>query len=102
MVWPTSSTPTSTPKYCGRSSRHDKSMTQIDQPLVPTVTILEGVILGGERPMDEQHTPTSPARRPSGRDAKRASRAARAASSIPYITRKIPYYEVLSEEGLTL
>ncbi len=40
------------------------------------------------------------ARRPSGRDAKRASRAARAASSIPYITRKIPYYEVLGEEGL--
>ena len=42
------------------------------------------------------------ARRPSGRDAKRASRAARAASSVPYITRKIPYYEVVSEEGLTL
>ncbi len=45
--------------------------------------------------MDEQQTPTSHARRPSGRDAKRASRAARAAASIPYITRKIPYYEVL-------
>src|SRR5260370_32953644 len=42
------------------------------------------------------------ARRPSGREAKRASRAARAASSIPYITRKIPYYEVLTEEGLAL
>src|SRR5277367_1706799 len=52
--------------------------------------------------MDEQQTPTTHARRPSGRDAKRASRAARAAASIPYITRKIPYYEVLSEEGLTL
>src|SRR5271166_1857601 len=58
--------------------------------------------------MDEQHTPSSDAppashaRRPSGRDAKRASRAARAASSIPYITRKIPYYEVLTEEGLAL
>ena len=52
--------------------------------------------------MDEQQAPTTHARRPSGRDAKRASRAARASSSIPYITRKIPYYEVLSEEGLTL
>jgi trimethylamine--corrinoid protein Co-methyltransferase len=41
-------------------------------------------------------------RRPSGRDAKRASRAARAASSVPYITRRIPYYEVLDEEGLVL
>src|ERR1700761_5268113 len=53
--------------------------------------------------MDEQQTSTTThARRPSGRDAKRASRAARAAASIPYITRKIPYYEVLSEEGLSL
>ena len=52
--------------------------------------------------MDEQQAPTTHARRPSGRDAKRASRAARAASSIPYITRKIPYYEVLGEEGLSL
>ena len=42
------------------------------------------------------------ARRPSGRDAKRAARAARAGSSTPYITRKVPYYEVLDEEGLTL
>jgi trimethylamine--corrinoid protein Co-methyltransferase len=51
--------------------------------------------------MDEQLTaePTR-IRRPNGREAKRASRAARAASSIPYITRKIPYYEVLGEEGL--
>src|ERR1700677_4696528 len=52
--------------------------------------------------MDEQQAPTTHARRPSGRDAKRASRAARASSSIPYITRKIPYYEVLGEEGLSL
>src|SRR6202049_3651211 len=60
--------------------------------------------------MNEQNTQTGHARRPSGRhaqrpsgrDAKRAARAARAASSIPYITRKIPYYEVLGEEGLTL
>jgi trimethylamine---corrinoid protein Co-methyltransferase len=39
-------------------------------------------------------------RRPSGRDAKRAARATRASASVPYITRKIPYYEVLDEEGL--
>ena len=52
--------------------------------------------------MDEQNTQTAHARRPSGRDAKRAARAARAGASIPYITRKIPYYEVLSEEGLAL
>ena len=45
---------------------------------------------------------TRAARRPSGRDAKRAARTARASASVPYITRKIPYYEVLSEEGLAL
>src|ERR1700690_2056894 len=52
--------------------------------------------------MDEQISQAGHARRPSGRDAKRAARAARAGSSIPYITRKIPYYEVLGEEGLAL
>ncbi len=42
-------------------------------------------------------------RRPGGgRDAKRAARAARSASSVPYITRKVPYYEVLDEEGLQI
>jgi trimethylamine--corrinoid protein Co-methyltransferase len=50
--------------------------------------------------MDEQPVETTRTRRPSGRDAKRASRAAHAALSIPYITRKIPYYEVLDEDGL--
>src|ERR1700684_1532780 len=58
--------------------------------------------MSGRATMDEQNTQTSHARRPSGRDAKRAARAARAGASIPYITRKIPYYEVLGEEGLTL
>jgi trimethylamine--corrinoid protein Co-methyltransferase len=48
--------------------------------------------------MDEQ--PRS--RRPSGRDAKRAARTARSHTIIPYITRKVPYYEVLGEEGLSL
>jgi len=52
--------------------------------------------------MNDPQTQPSHARRPSGRDAKRASRAARAASSVPYITRRIPYYEVLDEAGLLL
>jgi trimethylamine--corrinoid protein Co-methyltransferase len=52
--------------------------------------------------MEEQQVHTARARRPSGRDAKIAARTARSAASIPYITRKIPYYEVLSAEGLEL
>jgi trimethylamine--corrinoid protein Co-methyltransferase len=55
--------------------------------------------------MDEQQTqPAQPTRgrRPSARDAKRAVRAAQAGHSIPFITRKIPCYEVLGEEGLAL
>ena len=40
--------------------------------------------------------------RASGRDAKRAARAARAGASIPYITRAIPYFEVLTDEGLSI
>jgi len=40
--------------------------------------------------------------RPSGRDAKRAARAARAGASIPYITRALPCYEVLNADGLAL
>ena len=35
-----------------------------------------------------------------GREAKRAARSARSVQSAPYITRKIPYFEVLDEEGL--
>jgi trimethylamine--corrinoid protein Co-methyltransferase len=49
--------------------------------------------------MDEQ---TSPRRRSGGRDAKRAARSARAGASIPYITRQIPCFEVLGEEGLSI
>ena len=37
-----------------------------------------------------------------GREAKRAARAARTGQSVPYITRKVPYYEVLDEEGLQI
>ena len=35
-----------------------------------------------------------------GREAKRAARSARSAQSVPYITRKIPYFEVLDEDSL--
>ena len=52
--------------------------------------------------MDEQPAPTLRSRRPSGRDAKRAARTARSHSSVPFITRSIPYYEVLGAEGLEL
>ena len=52
--------------------------------------------------MDEQPGQPSRSRRPSGRDAKRAARTARSHSFVPFITRKIPYYEVLGEEGLAL
>src|ERR1700739_642389 len=54
--------------------------------------------------MDEQQQP-GPAvrsRRPSGRDAKIAARTARSHAFVPYITRNIPCYEVLSSEGLEL
>src|SRR5690242_18123932 len=51
--------------------------------------------------MDEQGQ-ASRSRRPSGRDAKRAARTARSASFVPYITRKVRYYEVLNTEGLEL
>ena len=59
------------------------------------------VIGGQEHPMDAQHDSSPPARsrRPSGRDAKIAARTARSAAFVPYITRKIPYYEVLGRGG---
>ena len=50
--------------------------------------------------MDEQQAQPRPGRRPNAREAKRAARAARAGISVPYITRKIPCYEVLGEQGL--
>ena len=52
--------------------------------------------------MDETSAPATRGRRPSGRDAKRAARTARAHNFVPYITRKIPYYEVLGNDGLEL
>src|SRR5207302_10528613 len=53
--------------------------------------------------MDEQQSaPAARSRRPSGRDAKIAARTARSHAFVPYITRNIPYYEVLSTGGLEL
>ncbi len=53
--------------------------------------------------MDDSQATAPRSRRPGGgREAKRAARAARSAVSVPYITRKIPCYEVLDEEGLQL
>ena len=52
--------------------------------------------------MDEQSVQVSRSRRSSGREAKRAARTARSHSTVPYITRKIPCYEVLGAEGLEL
>jgi trimethylamine--corrinoid protein Co-methyltransferase len=51
---------------------------------------------------DEQQAQPGRRARPSGREAKRVARAARAASSVPYITRAIPVFEVLTEEGLQI
>ncbi|MBI3899344.1 MAG: trimethylamine methyltransferase family protein [Gammaproteobacteria bacterium] len=52
---------------------------------------------------DQQAQPPRSARRAGGgREAKRAARSARSTTSIPYITRKIPYFEVLDEEGLSI
>src|SRR6185295_17185843 len=57
-----------------------------------------------ERPaMNEpEQQPAARTRRPSGRDAKREARLRRVTTIIPFITRKIPCYEVLGEEGLAL
>jgi trimethylamine--corrinoid protein Co-methyltransferase len=51
---------------------------------------------------EQQPTPDKRPQRASGRDAKRAARAARAGASIPYITRSIPYFEVLTDDGLSI
>ena len=52
--------------------------------------------------MNDSSAPSERRARPSGRDAKRAARAARSAASTPYITRALPTFEVLGEEGLAL
>ena len=50
--------------------------------------------------MDEQQALSARRNRGGGREAKRAARAARSAVTIPYITRALPYYEVLDEQAL--
>jgi trimethylamine--corrinoid protein Co-methyltransferase len=50
--------------------------------------------------MDQQPVTEGRRSRGGGREAKRAARAARSATTIPYITRQIPFFEVLGEEGL--
>ena len=50
--------------------------------------------------MDDQQALSPRRNRGGGREAKRAARAARTAVTIPYITRALPYYEVLDEQGL--
>src|SRR4030095_12060283 len=50
----------------------------------------------------QQQPAARSARRPSGRDAKREARLRRVSTIIPFITRKIPFYEVLNEDGLAL
>jgi trimethylamine--corrinoid protein Co-methyltransferase len=50
--------------------------------------------------MDDQQALATRRNRGGGREAKRAARAARSAVTIPYITRSLPYYEVLDEQGL--
>jgi trimethylamine--corrinoid protein Co-methyltransferase len=52
--------------------------------------------------MDDTQAVPHRTHRAGGREAKRAARLARAATSVPYITRKIGVYEVLDEEGLAL
>ena len=45
---------------------------------------------------------STPSRRSGGRDAKRAARLGAVAAGVPYISRKIPYVELLDEAGLAL
>src|SRR6201998_1493030 len=52
--------------------------------------------------MPDEITQAGHARRPRGPNAKGGAPPARAGASVPFITRKIPYYEVLSEEGVSL
>ena len=41
-------------------------------------------------------------KRGGGRAARKAERTSSVIKGVPYITRKVPFYEVLNEEGLTL
>jgi trimethylamine--corrinoid protein Co-methyltransferase len=86
-------------------ARGGKSLSQTDQSPDPAATILTALQPRTDPAMSDLDEPQAPAERRSlrhGREAKRVARAARAASSIPYITRAIPYFEVLTEEGLSI
>ena len=52
--------------------------------------------------MSDQAAPAHRSSRGAGRDAKRAARLASAAVTVPFITRNIPYYEVLEDQGYAL
>jgi len=52
--------------------------------------------------MSDQAAPAHRTSRGAGRDAKRAARLASAAVTVPFITRHIPYYEVLEDQGYAL
>src|SRR5262245_59279296 len=76
-----------------------KAASPRDQTRQPAFAILEG--RAGETMHDTQ-APPHRTHRAGGREAKRAARLARAATTVPYITRKIGIYEVLDDEGLAL
>src|SRR5215470_3434553 len=87
-----------------RWSERVKAMPQTGQ-LPPAAATIMGLTAPQDTFMDEQpQQPSQPgrARRPSGRDAKIAARTARSQAFVPFITRKIPYYEVLTATGLEL
>jgi trimethylamine--corrinoid protein Co-methyltransferase len=52
--------------------------------------------------LEEQQAPAERRSLRHGREAKRVARAARAAASVPYLTRAIPCFEVLTDEGLSV
>lgn len=116
------------PHQGGPGTRSDRQQPDCDQGL--GVSVQEGVACGplgrqglayarghagacGARPFLFPETPMNDAvvqadtpqaprgrRAGGGREAKRAARSARSSQSVPYITRQIPCYEVLGEEGL--
>ena len=52
--------------------------------------------------MSDTEEPRAGGRRTGGRAGRQAARAAAAPDRVPYITRTLPPFEVLSEEGLEL
>ena len=52
--------------------------------------------------MSEPEATDAPRRRTGGRAGRQAARAASAPDRVPYITRTLPPFEVLTEEGLEI